>query len=778
MDQSHIPISTTLASLPSPLSEAPPGQVYTDDQWQILFSILEVFVPDISTSHQDPAASIPQAQYDAARREVLRYAPQSSPDDLADAFLSDKLISSPPFVAYVKRRFQIWVPPTDAKALGFILSSLNTKLGSLLMTGSKTPIHLQPLSARSLIVCKWSTARLAPLRAIFGSTSALARSAYIYSSSILLPTLGYPDIPLHIERHPTYDFTFQDFTSSSTPTTLTTDVVIVGSGCGAGVAASHLARAGFKVLVLESAYHFPSAHFPMAAGDACEHLYMKGGFFTSDDNSMGILAGSTFGGGGTVNWSASLQPQYAIRREWASVGLPHFTTSQFQDCLDTVCHRMGVPSLTDQESLAKIQHNFANQTLLEGARRAGMAVETVPQNTASKSHLCGRCTFGCPSTTKQGPANQWFPDAAAHGAQFIQGCFVDHVIFDENKDRSRKTATGVQAIWTSQDRKTTRTLTIKAGRVIVAAGSLSSPAVLQRSGLTNPHIGANLYLHPTATIWSVWKQRTNPWDGAILTVAATSLEDLDGYHHGPKIEVTCSVPGIGLLTHPWRASPTLDSSSSSPLSSALAYKLNVAKFGHSMGFIVITRDQDTGRVYIDPSDPERRRIRIAYTPSTRDRANIWEGVLASVRIKYDMGAVEIDPGNPALERFVRPSHANSFSSASSKTETSPSPPDEETRRIDDAAFESWFRKLRDVAPSVHSSWMVGSAHQMGTCRMSSDPKSGVVDCRGRVWGTDGLYVADASIFPSASGVNPMVSTMGIAEWIARGIVREVKGSKL
>ncbi|RVX72691.1 hypothetical protein B0A52_04089 [Exophiala mesophila] len=773
MDQAHDPVPTSLASLPSPLPEAPPGQVYTDEQWQTLFSILEVFVPDISTSHQDPAASIPPAQYDAARREVLRYAPPSSSPDLADAFLSEKLLSNPAFIAYVKRKFQIWVPPNDAKALGFILSSLNTKLGSLLMTGSKIPIHLQPLSARSLIVCKWSTARLAPLRAIYGSTSALARAAYTYSSSILISTIGYPDIPPQMERRPTYDFTFHDFTSSSTPTTLTTDVVIVGSGCGAGVTASHLARAGLRVLVLESAYHFPSTHFPMAAGEATENLYMNGGFFTSDDNTVGILAGSNFGGGGTVNWSASLQPQYAIRREWASAGLPHFTSPKFQDCLDTVCQRMGVPSLTDQESLAKIQHNFANQTLLEGARQAGMTVETVPQNTASRPHLCGRCTFGCPSTTKQGPANHWFPDAAAHGAQFIQGCFVDHVIFDRLKDSSKKTATGVQAIWTSRDRKTSRTLTINADRVIVAAGALNSPAVLQRSGLTNPHIGANLHLHPTASIWSVWKQRTNPWEGAILTVAATSLEDLDGYHHGPKIEVTCSVPGIGLLTHPWRASPTLDSSSSAaPLSAALAYKLNVAKFAHEMGFIVITRDQDTGRVYIDPSDPERRRIRVAYTPSTRDRANIWEGVLASLRIKYNMGAVEIDPGNPALDRFVRPSYANS---------TSPSPSEsseEETRRIDDAAFESWFRKLRDAAPSIHSSWMMGCAHQMGSCRMSSDHKSGVVDSRGRVWGTDRLYVADASTFPSASGVNPMVSTMGIAEWISRGIVKEIKVSKL
>jgi choline dehydrogenase-like flavoprotein len=36
-----------------------------------------------------------------------------------------------------------------------------------------------------------------------------------------------------------------------------------------------------------------------------------------------------------------------------------------------------------------------------------------------------------------------------------------------------------------------------------------------------------------------------------------------------------------------------------------------------------------------------------------------------------------------------------------------------------------------------------------------------------------LYVSDASVFPSASGVNPMVTNMGISDWISRGIVKEM-----
>lgn len=52
-----------------------------------------------------------------------------------------------------------------------------------------------------------------------------------------------------------------------------------------------------------------------------------------------------------------------------------------------------------------------------------------------------------------------------------------------------------------------------------------------------------------------------------------------------------------------------------------------------------------------------------------------------------------------------------------------------------------------------------------------------MDPSGKVWGTEGLYVADASVFPSASGVNPMVTTMAISDFISRGIARDLAQEK-
>ena len=65
-----------------------------------------------------------------------------------------------------------------------------------------------------------------------------------------------------------------------------------------------------------------------------------------------------------------------------------------------------------------------------------------------------------------------------------------------------------------------------------------------------------------------------------------------------------------------------------------------------------------------------------------------------------------------------------------------------------------------------------TAHLMGTCRMDSDPRYGVVGAGGECHELPGVYIADASVMPTPIGVNPQVTIMAIATRIARGILEE------
>ena len=64
---------------------------------------------------------------------------------------------------------------------------------------------------------------------------------------------------------------------------------------------------------------------------------------------------------------------------------------------------------------------------------------------------------------------------------------------------------------------------------------------------------------------------------------------------------------------------------------------------------------------------------------------------------------------------------------------------------------------------------ITSAHIMGGCRMGSGPADSVTDSWGRVHGVPWLFVADSSLFPQASEVNPYVTIMALADRVAEYI---------
>jgi choline dehydrogenase-like flavoprotein len=64
---------------------------------------------------------------------------------------------------------------------------------------------------------------------------------------------------------------------------------------------------------------------------------------------------------------------------------------------------------------------------------------------------------------------------------------------------------------------------------------------------------------------------------------------------------------------------------------------------------------------------------------------------------------------------------------------------------------------------------VFSAHQMGSCRMGADPATSVANPQGELHDTPGVWIGDASAFPSPSGTNPMITIMALASRTADNI---------
>ena len=115
------------------------------------------------------------------------------------------------------------------------------------------------------------------------------------------------------------------------------------------------------------------------------------------------------------------------------------------------------------------------------------------------------------------------------------------------------------------------------------------------------------------------------------------------------------------------------------------------------------------------------------------------GTIAGAETLLAAGANAVATGQPHLEPYVaKDGH----------------------RGLDDPAWHEWVAgvKRAGILPMGTS---VGSAHQMGSARMGTKPTNSAVDPRGRVWGTQGLYVADTSVFPTGARLNVIPSVISL-----------------
>ncbi|KAK3391379.1 hypothetical protein B0T20DRAFT_77893 [Sordaria brevicollis] len=765
-------------TMPKPVDHPPlAGEPVSSESWKTLMAIMDAVVPSVQQGADSlpPAVSIstvnlPKEEYQASLASLRRYAAPSEDrlkqEDLFEAYLAEKPSENPVYERLL-RHILLNVPPAKKRKLEMVLSLLGTRGGSLLLTGYVTPLTSLSIADRTKILHSWRTSALYALRALFKTFTTLGKLVHVRTSACHSPLTGFPTIPASWTANNSFPFDFLDFsslpssrTSKKTGTPIVeieTDIVIIGSGCGAGVVTHRLATTfgrNLRILVLEKGQHFDTSHFPMSQEHGLSSLMEAGGVIESEDGSITVTAGATFGGGGTVNWSASLQTQHFVRKEWAQDRkLPFFESEAFQACLDRVCEQMGV-------SDAKVVPNFGNQVLLEGARRLGYAAKVVPQNCKGEAHDDGHCGAGCWRGEKMGPVNGWYPEATRKGdVRFVQGMKVDKVLFGKEKKKGRKgkkkVAVGVTGTWTptGKEGKSVKVV-VKAKKVVVSAGTLWSPVVLMNSGISNPQLGKNLKLHPVNFVTAVFEQETKPWEGACLTSVINSFENLDGKGHGVKIEALCMLPGFALTFLPWV--------------SGLDYKLMVARYRHLNTYFSLARDRDSGHIY---RDPESGTPQVVYTPSDYDRANIMVGIIALCKILYIQGAKEIHPSLPGFRPFIRPSSATTPPALSGSSADALANMDLD-KAITDPAFLAWLADLKAHGNKPPQT-TYASAHQMGTCRMGATASDGVVDPKGRVWGTEGLYVADASVFPSASGVNPMITNMAISDWIAQGMCKEL-----
>ena len=508
------------------------------------------------------------------------------------------------------------------------------------------------------------------------------------------PIAAAPDVPKPI-RPVTFD----------TDTEIQTDVVIVGSGAGGGMVAAELAEAGHDVVVLERGNYLNESDFTQRELEMLAAAYLDGGLRTTTDGGMVLLAGACLGGGTVVNYTTSFRTPDSVRAEWAKTsGLQLFTSSWFESALDAACARLGVNQDHNRPSRR-------DELMQRGLQANNWHVDRMPRDVqgCTQDDVCGYCGLGCVRGAKRSSLASCLEHAHALGARIVVGCDARRVLLEGGR------ATGVEAVT-----RTGTTLRVRARKTVVAAGALSTPELLLRSGL-NGNVGHHLRLHPATVVWGHFDEEVRPWTGTIQALYSNHLADLDrGY--GVRFETTAVHPTFMALGAPWNSARDYD---------ALMQDLPRTSF---IGLLL--RDRDGGRVMLGRDG----RARVRYHLSRYDQAHIRRAVIDGARVLASAGAREIFATQTRDGRW----------------------------RPGAEPLEDWLGQVDRTGYGSNRTLYV-SFHQMSSCRMGGNRRDSAVDGNGESWQARDLYVADGSLFPSASGVNPMVTIAALAYHVARAI---------
>ncbi len=356
--------------------------------------------------------------------------------------------------------------------------------------------------------------------------------------------------------------------------------------------------------------------------------------------------------------------------------------------------------------------NDNNRLFLAGCRALGYRVEQFPINVKG-CRGSSLCNLGCPNQAKQGTHVVQLPQAERQGVEVVTNCRVERI-----GDRE-VTAVVANPGWGESSRWEPGPYRVRAKTIVVAGGAVHGPALLLRSGFGErlPMLGRFLTLHP-----------------ALILV---------GEHNRP-ITNFFGHPKSYYCDQFWESDRFL-------LESCMYFPFTTAKnligFGaeHSELMRAFPRLQMILVLALDPALASNRVVVddrgdpvVDYTLTAAVLDSLHAAMKASVKVFFAAGA----------ERVHAPAGAKFFLNRS------------EIERIDALV------PRERVQPGRIS---ITSAHVMGGCRMGTSPADSVTDSWGRVHGVPWLHVADASLFPQCSEVNPYLTVMALADRVAEGV---------
>ncbi len=358
--------------------------------------------------------------------------------------------------------------------------------------------------------------------------------------------------------------------------------------------------------------------------------------------------------------------------------------------------------------------NENNNIIYRNFQKRGWNVEYTQRNT---SHCigCGSCIQTCPIGAKNSMDRTFLPMAHENGA----GIYSDFAVqkLDLKNGRAHRAIGHIL----DEFRHKKGDFEVTADIFIVAGGAVQTPVILQRSGFSDSagQLGKNFIIHPLLLIQAQYERRLESYRGVPQSVFSRQFSNYSQGNEEGHLLFYGDFEGY-MVTSMYLTGFGKE------YSEHLKYLPNT-----SQAQILVN---DTGTGHVDSNDDD---YNFHYEVTEKDRETLARGCRIMGEIYFEEGAIRVMVGDTVYRNMNELSKINADSLAPFKAG-------------------------------------IAAAHPQCSARMGS-PETGVVDSYGKVWDLENVYIADASIFPASSGVNPQLTVMALASQVADNIIRKAKG---
>jgi cholesterol oxidase len=530
------------------------------------------------------------------------------------------------------------------------------------------------------------------------------------------------------------------------------DVVVVGSGYGAGVAASRLARCGRKVAVLERGREFLPGDFPESVPQATRETQVHGArgrvgnamalFDVRTGPDIHVMMACGLGGTSLINANVCLAPDARVFDD------PAWPTEVRSDRLLAegfvrARHMLRPEASPNTQSFEKVK------ALRLAASAFGRPVHPIPVHVSYDSgpnaagvhqaacKECGDCCGGCNVGAKTTVASTYIADAVAFGAEVVTGVRVLSLSRDERHGWR------VWAMPTDADTPNGHKYFVTADIVVLGAGALGSTEILLRSkaeGLALSH----------------WLGSRFTSNGDAIALAYNNDVEVNGIGVGapPKAQVAPVGQAVNALIDMRDAKDVRDGLAmcECALPGAFASALPALLASGATVF----GERQTGTLGDELDAIERA------TDSLLKGA--YQGAVHNTQTFLAVGH---DAGN-GLMHLEDDRLAITWSNG---------PQQRVFQRIEEmiktAAHATGGIYMRNPVSEKMLGGNLMTVHPLGGCTMGESRASGVVNHSGQVFDADptagalavheGLYVCDGSIVPCPLGIHPLLTITALAE---------------